>query len=97
MADLVKCPEELRHFLPSWQPLVWPLFDKTPESLLKSGRDWLAALAAVRVVKEDPEQFWKVYTEVLRRLEPLSERDRMRWQDLMWFLVSWALRLWFKT
>src|SRR5262249_48190991 len=30
--------------------------------------------------------------EVLQRLEPLSEQDRMRWLDLLWFVLSWALR-----
>jgi hypothetical protein len=29
---------------------------------------------------------------VLRRLEGLSQRERMRWHDLLHFVLSWALR-----
>jgi hypothetical protein len=29
---------------------------------------------------------------VLRRLEGLSEAERVRWHDLLWFVLSWGLR-----
>jgi len=29
---------------------------------------------------------------VLRRLEGLSEQDRVRWEGLLWFVLSWGLR-----
>ena len=31
-------------------------------------------------------------TDVLHRLEPLHERDQIRWHDLLWFLLSWSMR-----
>jgi predicted transposase YdaD len=36
--------------------------------------------------------FRDVFAAVLRRLEALSESERMRWHDLLWFVLSWALR-----
>jgi hypothetical protein len=29
---------------------------------------------------------------VLQRLEGLSDRETLRWHDLLWFVLSWALR-----
>jgi hypothetical protein len=35
--------------------------------------------------------YWEaVFTEVLRRLEPLSEQENVRWHDLLRFVLSWA-------
>ena len=33
-----------------------------------------------------------MFDAVLRRLETLSETDPVRWHDLLWFVLSWALR-----
>jgi hypothetical protein len=54
--------------------------------------EWLAALAVARAERAEPEVFREVFAAVLRRLEGLSESERMRWRDLLWFVVSWALR-----
>jgi hypothetical protein len=60
--------------------------------LLASSGEWLPALAVVRAEREEVGTFRDVFAEVMRRLEPLRHSERLRWEDLMWFLVSWAYR-----
>jgi hypothetical protein len=92
LADLIVVPEPFRPYVPVWEPVFWSLGEHTPEALLNAGGEWLAALAVVRSERDAPEAFWAILAEVTRRLEPLSTQDPVRWQDLMWFLLSWALR-----
>ncbi|HJT76156.1 MAG TPA: Rpn family recombination-promoting nuclease/putative transposase [Gemmataceae bacterium] len=92
VADLIDAPEGLRQHVPAWQPLFWDLAQQTPEALLGAAGEWLQALAVVRAERAGRDEFWPVFEEALRRLAPLSERDKLRWQDLMWFLLSWAVR-----
>jgi hypothetical protein len=92
LADLLALPEPFRSSVPRWEPVFWNLAEQSPEALLSAPGEWLHALAVVRSEREPPEAFWGVFAEVTRRLEPLSAQDRVRWQDLMWFLLSWALR-----
>jgi hypothetical protein len=33
-----------------------------------------------------------VFAETLRRLEGLNAREKVRWHDPLWFVLSWALR-----
>jgi hypothetical protein len=92
MVDLLAGPEALRAFAPDWQPLFWDLAERTPEDLLQAAGEWLAALAVVRAERSDEAAFREVFAAVLRRLEGLSEAERVRWQDLLWFVLSWGLR-----
>jgi predicted transposase YdaD len=92
LVELIVGPEALRAFAPRWQPLFWDLADRTPEELLQAAGEWLAALAVVRAEREDEDSFREVFAAVLRRLEALSDPERMRWHDLLWFILSWALR-----
>jgi hypothetical protein len=46
----------------------------------------------VRAEQADPETFERVFAEVLRRLESLSERESVRWHALLWFVLSWGMR-----
>jgi predicted transposase YdaD len=92
LADLVDAPELLRPYIPTWQPLFWDLAEQTPQDLLGAAGEWLQALAVVRADRAERDVFWTVFEESLRRLGPLSERDKLRWQDLMWFVLSWAVR-----
>lgn len=92
MLDLMAGPEELHRFVPQWQPLLWDLAERTPQELLGLTGDWLPSLAVVRGEAESAEAFEAVYRAVLERLEPLSEREETRWRDLVWFVLSWALR-----
>jgi hypothetical protein len=46
----------------------------------------------VRAEDSKREAFRRVLSECVSRLEPLAETDKMRWRDLLWILVSWALQ-----
>ncbi len=46
----------------------------------------------VRAERSDEAAFREVFASVLRRLEGLSEAERVRWHDLLWFVLSWGLR-----
>lgn len=82
----------MRAFAPRWQPLFWDLAEQSPQELLAQAGEWLASLAVVRAEREEAEAFRAVFAEVLRRLEGLSERETVRWHDLLWFVLSWGPR-----
>jgi predicted transposase YdaD len=92
LAELIGGPEALRAFAPRWQPLFWDLAEHAVDEVLGAAGEFLAALAVVRVERADAETFRAVFTRVLQRLEGLSEQERVRWEDLLWFVLSWALR-----
>jgi hypothetical protein len=92
LADLLTGPDQFKGFAPSWQTLFWNLSEHSPQELLSAAGDWLRALAVVRAEQDDAEAFLGVFAEVLRRLESLSATDKLRWHDLVWFVLSWALR-----
>jgi hypothetical protein len=90
LADLFAAAEPLRGLVPSWQPVFWDLAEQTPQGLLDAAGEWLNVLAVVRATREDREAYEAVQDGLLRRLEPLAERDKMRWLELLWFIFSWA-------
>jgi hypothetical protein len=92
LSELIEGPEGLRRLAPHWPVLLWDLAERTPEQLLEQAGEWLKALAVVRAEQEDSKGFLKVFRKVLRQLEGLSSRERMRWSDMMHFVLSWALR-----
>jgi hypothetical protein len=92
LAALIGGPEELERFAPRWEPLFWDLAERSPEDLIAAAGELLAALAVVRAEREAAASFREVFGRVLQRLEGVSERERMRWHDLLWFLLSWGLR-----
>jgi hypothetical protein len=49
-------------------------------------------MALVRAERENAPDFHAVLGEAFRRLAPLSETDKVRWHDLLWFLLSWSVR-----
>jgi hypothetical protein len=50
----------------------------------------MKALAVVRSDREEATAFRRIMDGVLRRLEPLSEREPVRWHTLVRFVLSWA-------
>jgi hypothetical protein len=68
------------------------LADRTTEDLLAANGPWLNALAVVRATGDDAAGFHRVFAAAVERLTGLATRERMRWRDLMWMLISWALR-----
>jgi hypothetical protein len=92
LADLIAGPDEFRPFAPQWQTLFWNLSEQDPEVLLSSAEAWLQALAVVRTEGEELATFQGVLRRVLPRLERLCGQQRIRALDLLWFVLSWALR-----
>jgi hypothetical protein len=90
IVDLLGEPAAFHAFAPVWQPVFWNLADQTPEGLLDSGEGWLQMMAVIRAQGEDAERFQAVFTEALRRLEPLPERDPVRWSELLNVILTWA-------
>jgi hypothetical protein len=90
LADLIAAPEALQLYIPQWQPLFWDLSEQTPQELQEAAGAWMKALAVVRAEREEAAAFQIVFAEVLRRLEPWSERENVRWHDLVRFVLSWA-------
>jgi hypothetical protein len=92
LAELFVGPPELRPVAPHWPLLFWELAEHSAESLLGSASAWLRALAVIRAEEEDAATFEAVFVEVLRRLESLGGTEEMRRKDLLWFVISWAIR-----
>src|SRR5207253_5964052 len=67
------------------------LAGKTPAEFLQAAGEWLNTLALVRADHEEAGAFRAVLEQVLRRLEGLADRDRVRWYELMRFTLVWAL------
>jgi len=91
LAELLGGPEAFRQYAPSWQPVFLDLAGKTPAELLQAAGEWLNALALVRADDEEADAFRTFLEQVLRRLEGLAERDRVRWYELVRFALIWAL------
>jgi hypothetical protein len=92
LRELMTGPTELYGHVPDWRPLFFDLSARTPEELLKAVGQWLPALAVVRAEREDRERFEAVLTDVLGRLADLHDTDRLRWSELLRFVLSWGLR-----
>jgi hypothetical protein len=92
LAELVQGPEELQQLAPQWPIRFWDLADHTAEELLAASSPWLNALAVVRATSDETPRFQGVFAAAVERLAGLAARERMRWRDLMWMLISWALR-----
>jgi hypothetical protein len=92
LAELFVGPPELRPVAPYWPLLFWDLAEHSTESLLNSAGGWLQCLAVIRAEEEEAPTFEAVFAEALRRLESLGGTEEMRRKDLLWFVISWALR-----
>jgi hypothetical protein len=92
LPDLVEGPEALKRLAPHWPLFLWDLAERTPRELLQQASDWFRALAVVRAERAERKEFQAIYQEALHGLEALAEQERMRWIDLVHFIISWALR-----
>jgi hypothetical protein len=92
LAELIGGPRVFQAFVPQWQPLFWDLAERSPEALLQSAGAWMKALAVVRAEEEEDPEFEAAFQEVLARLEDLPGEEDIRRLDLIWFVISWALR-----
>jgi hypothetical protein len=65
--------------VPEWNLLFWELAQHTPEELLGAEGPFMQLLAMVRGERGSPQDFRELFLQVVRRLEPLAQRDKMRW------------------
>jgi hypothetical protein len=96
LMDLVVPPPEFRKYVPVWKPVFWEVNRQRPNALRKAAGEWLRTMAVVRYARAPRPVFESVYAEITHSLEPLASRDKMRWYDLMEFLMGWARRSRFK-
>jgi hypothetical protein len=78
--------------VPAFEPLFWDLALRSPESLLHSTKPWINALAIVRAEDDEKTGFEKVFAELVAGLAPWHGQDRMRWNNLLHFVLSWMIR-----
>lgn len=87
--DLLGEPEAFHAFAPDWQPLFWELPRHSVEELLSSNDAFLQLLAIVRVEGAERTEFERVFRATWQRLAPLHETNRIRWSDLIYFIIDW--------
>lgn len=92
IAEIIDGPDELKQMAPQTPLLFWDLAERTIEELLEETHDWLRSLAVVRAESGDEQVFRDVLEAVIKKTEHMADEDRVRWQDLMRFLLSWAFR-----
>jgi hypothetical protein len=92
LADLCNVPAGFERFVPVWQPVFWDLAEQSPDALLQAAGAWTQAMAVVRSANADEAVFAQRYADVLHRLEPAHGQDPVRWHELLWFLLSYAVR-----
>ena len=90
LAELFKPPEALRPWVPVSQPVFWDLAEQPLEALQQPGGAWRKVMAVVRADRLDAATFRAATAAVARDLEALAARDKMRWHNLMCFLVAWG-------
>jgi hypothetical protein len=91
-ADHFDVPEPFRSHVLPWRPVFWDLPAQPLAALRQAHGEWLRTMAVVRAERESAADFHAVLEEAFRRLAPLSETDKVRWHDLLWFLLSWSVR-----
>jgi predicted transposase YdaD len=91
LAELIGGPGQFAEYAPHWQPLFFDLAGKTSEELLHVAGQWFNALAVVRADAEDYDKFRVILVEAIRHLEVMEEKDRVRWHELMRFVLQWAI------
>ena len=92
IAEMIDGPEALRKGSPSWDLRFVELRDRKPEEWARDPRPWWTALAVLRGDRLRAKAFREVFAESLERLQPLHREDRVRWEDLMRFVIALAQR-----
>ncbi len=93
LADMLSGPDLFQAFAPSWPVCFWDLAAKSPHELLNSTHTWLKALAVPRAGGEDSVSFSAVLNEAIKQLSALGGQSKIRWYDLLNFMLSWTVKL----
>jgi hypothetical protein len=88
--ELLGPPEVFHAFAPDWQPVFWELAAHSTEELLNSKAAFLQALTILKADAAELADAERLFTEIFQRLDPLHETGRVRWRDLLGFLLGWA-------
>jgi len=91
LADLFDVPEPLQPWLPSWPMPLWDLQEHPADELLGSDDPFWQVLAVARAEKAPIDEFLATLRQALVRLEPLGTQARVRWDQLLWMVLHWAL------
>lgn len=90
LTDLVDGPDELKQWIPNWEPMFWELSQHDPQRLMNSEEAFLQVLSVVRLEEAERAEFEAAFRETSRRLEALHGNDHVRWYDLLRFVITWA-------
>ena len=83
-------PEAFHQFTPDWQPIFWELATHSFEELLDGPAAFLQALAILKANDSELAEAQRRFQMVMHQIEPLHDKGRVRWQDLLRFLLGWA-------
>lgn len=91
LRELLGPPAAFHAFVPDWRPLFWELATHAPEELLSGRAAFLQALTILKADDREPAEAEQLFAAVFRQLDPLHETGRVRWRELLGFLLGWAL------
>jgi hypothetical protein len=92
LSDLIATPPLFRPFSPDWEVHFYDLADHSPQELLAASSALLEALAVVRAERAEVAEFQGILAEALRRVTATAGQERVRWSELVRFMLSWAAR-----
>jgi Putative transposase, YhgA-like len=90
LRDLLAPPSTFHTFAPDWRPLFWELAAHPAKELLDGRAAFLQALAILKATESELTEAEKLFGEVFRQIDPLHETRRVRWTELLGFIMGWA-------
>jgi hypothetical protein len=86
----IRPPEAFHDLAPSWEPVFWELAEHSTEELLSSHETFVQSMTILKADAIEFAEAEQLFTRVFRQIDPLHESRRVRWQDLLKFLLGWA-------
>jgi len=90
LRDLLGEPTAFHGFAPVWQPLFWELATHSTEELVNGPTAFLQALAIYKAEGAELEVASGLFATICNRLGSLHDSSRIRWEDLLKFVLGWA-------
>jgi len=87
---LLAPPAAFHAFVPDWQPLFWELATHSAEELLNGPAAFLQALTILKADDSELADAEQLFGAIFERIDPLHETGRVRWTELLHFLMGWA-------
>jgi hypothetical protein len=92
LSELIATPPLFQAFAPDWRVHFYDLAEHSPQELLSAPASLLEALAVARADREELAEFQAVLAETALRVTVTAGAERVRWSELMRFVLSWAAR-----